>query len=304
MANCLPYILIFLLLPEAACQSPTATASMEKEPGIQPDTTIYTQYSDRINTYHNFDSPRAINHIADIENKHFRSYESGISPYYGTIWREYQESDSTSPNGYQAYVEELGGKGDSMHCTIYAVRALQAGLGEGFEKLQKSHRRIWGKREHAGWSIGYLLVKEWNWKAYLIIDPHSQELDHCRKAFERKKSYPVWRQPDIPLEAMYILGEDNSSIQGLLNQHEFGWGFSHQGIHTWFTRFDELKECIWVGAPSAKYAISHLPLFRTTPFSDYHDYASHVVIFPPKFDFGHYEKENHPSLHPGIGCVE
>lgn len=276
------FFLVLLSFSIASCQQSSQTKSDAIEAvQVFPDTTIYTQYSHLENHYKDFDSPSAINAIADIENTHFRSYTSGISPYYGTLWRESVEQDS-SPNTYLSYVEELGNKGDSMHCTIYAVRALQAGLGEGFDRLQTSHERIWKKREHAGWSIGHLLVKEWGWKAYLIIDRHSQEFDHCRRAYKRSQSYPVWRQPDIPLEAMYIRGEEDSTILDLLQKHEFGWGFSDQGYHTWITRFDELKECIWLGAPQAKYAISSLPLFRGTPFLAYHDYASHVVVFPPK----------------------
>ena len=84
------------------------------------------------------------------------------------------------------------------------------------------------------------------------------------------------------MEALYIRGENDSLITKLLAENEFGWGFSHQDIHTWITRFNELKECDWTGAPGKKYEVSGSPLFRSTPFLNFHDYASHVVIFPPK----------------------
>ena len=274
--------LVWILL--IACKDSPQKLAEEPVPS-QADTITYTTYSHLPNHYQNFHSPNAINHIADIENTYFRNYESGLSRWYGTVWREYAEANTGSLDKtslYYQFVDEIGHKGDSMHCTIYAVEALKAGMGIDFEKLQQSHRRVWKKREHAGWSIGYLLVKEWGWKAYLILDRYSEEFEHCLKAYRRKRAYPVWRQPDIPLEKVFIRGEDNQAIQQLLNHHEFGWGFSHQGIHTWITRFDKLKECNWLGAPGKKYETWPKLLFITTPFLQYYDYDSHIVIFPPR----------------------
>lgn len=128
-----------------------------------------------------------------------------------------------------------------------------------------------------------MLVREWGWSAYLVLDSLSEEFDHCLRAYERNQSYPVWRQPDIPLEDVFILGQEEAEIQALLEAHEFGWGFSQQGIHTWITRFDTLKECNWWGAPAAQLDQSgSAPLFLKTAFLEYRDYASHVLIFPPK----------------------
>lgn len=246
------------------------------------DTIVFTEYSHHVNTYSNFQSPVAINRIAQIENEYFRQYQDSISQYYGTVWREQVESPSMNENLYAQYKDELGSKGDSMHCTVYAVEALKAGFGDEFEELETSHRRIWRSREHAGWSLGYLLVNEWKWQAYLVIDEESEEYGHCKRAYNRNKSYPVWRQPDIPLKKMLIRGKDDAEILELLQANEFGWGFSHQGIHTWITRFEELKECNWLGAPGKKYEMWASPLFLKTPFLEYDDYASHVIIFPPK----------------------
>lgn len=272
--------LLLLLYLSQGCAHPHSPTQENKRVEL-PDTTIYTARSNLANKYTNFDSPKAINHIAQIENKYFRAYETGISSYYGTVWREHAESRSAD-NLYRKFTEDYGEKGDSMHCTLYAIEALQAGMATNFDILEQSHRRIWKKREHAGWSIGYLLVKEWGWKAYLVLDRKSEEFDQCLTSFKRKKEYPVWRQPNIPLKKVFIRGEQDSLIQNLLQENEFGWGFSHQGIHTWITRFDILKECNWLGAPGKKYEISSAPLFLKRPFLNYYDYNSHVLIFPPK----------------------
>jgi len=276
--------LIYILLPLSVtllsdCTQPEQ-ASSQAPSEDKVDTVIFTPYSSLPNKYRAFHSPRAINRLAEMENEYFRAYPSGLSRYYGTVWREHAEAGVE--NWYERYRSQLGEKGDSMHCTIYAVEALKAGLGEGFENLEQSHRRIWNQREHAGWSIGYLLVTEWDWQAYLVLDSTSEEFDHCLRAFRRNSSYPVWRQPDIPLEACLIRGKDDAHIQALLAENEFGWGFSRQGIHTWITRFEELKECNWMGAPGEEYEFSSAPLFLKTPFMEYEDYASHVLIFPPR----------------------
>lgn len=278
----LPYILILVSLLFIGCFSSDNTPPMIQAkipttllPTIVPDTVVYTAYSTTQKSYKHFTPAKAINKIAEIENEYFRQYKHGISRYYGTVWRE-----TAQESLYQAYLTKLGTKADSMHCTIYAVRALEAGMDTAFQRLEKAHRKVYKNHEHAGWSIGHLLVKKFGWKAYLIIDRDSEEFDHCFKAFQQQKAYPVWRQPNIPLEAMYIRHEQDSLIQNLLKSHEFGWGFSKQGIHTWITRYDILKECNWAGSPCKDFELSPLPLFLKTPFLAYDDYASHVVIFP------------------------
>jgi hypothetical protein len=277
-------ILLGLILLCASC-GPAVSNQTSHIPETEPDTIVYTIYSQLPNHNVNFNSPAAINRIAQIENEHFRKTESGTSPYYGTVWREWAELDSSaSENGslFDQYLARVGGKADSMHCTIYAVEGLKAGLGEHFATLEKSHLRVWKEHEHAGWSIAWLLVKEWNWKAYLVLDSNSAEFTQCERAFRRKGAYPVWKQPDIPLEALYIRGKDDSLIVKVLDKNEFGWGFSHQGIHTWITRFRQLKECVWAGAPGREYDLFEIPLFSETPFLNYYAYGSHVLVFPPK----------------------
>lgn len=250
---------------------------------------VYTQKSKLDNEYLNFNSPNAINRIAEIENEYFNDYRLSSSKYYGTQWYNsiglsMELSDST--NVFEKYsLEKNNIKLDSMHCTIFAVKALEAGFGKEFETIKKHHIDIWNNREHAGWSLGYILTKFYNWKAYLFISKYSDEYDICLKNYKRDKKYHVWKQPNIPIEGILDVDEDKDKINSLLKLNEFGWGgFSNQGgWHTWITRFDYLKECNWLGAPSEKYNLDNsIPLFLKTKFTDYYDYNSHIIIFPPK----------------------
>ncbi|MBI34740.1 MAG: hypothetical protein CMP67_05175 [Flavobacteriales bacterium] len=250
--------------------------------------TVYTLPSKLNNEYINFNSPLAINRIADIENEYFNNYEDSVSKYYGTEWmfaasQNWYLNDSIS--NFQLYknkLNDIGIKGDSMHCTIYAVEALKSGMDTNFQTLDKQHKKIWNNREYAGWSIGYLLVKKYGWKAYLIISEHSDEYKRCIKNFKKNKTYWVWKQPDIPIQKLFHFETDQKSIDSLLLENEFGWGFSDQGYHTWITRFDTLKECNWLGAPSSKYDSYGNSLFKKTKFNDYRDYSSHIIVFPQK----------------------
>jgi len=277
-------IIIVLLI---ACQADEDIPTQKQQ---QQDTfVIYTQYSNLGNTYYGFNSPNAINRIADIENEYFNNFDDSISRYYGTLWAEFAAVDTplnetkSILDKYKQDMQQKSIKPDSMHCTIYAIEALKAGLDTNFAELEKYHKQIWGNREHAGWSVGYILVKYFNWNAYLFISDYSNEYDRCVKNYKNSKKYYVWHQPDIPLSGIYDFDRDKSAIDSLLLQHEFGWGFSNQGIHTWITRFDTLKECIWTGSPAKKYnSMYNNYLFKKTKFTDFYDYASHVIIFPPK----------------------
>ena len=279
---------IFLFLLIIAIFSCTSESNKTNEESSIVPIKNHTAYSKSENEYLNFNSVNAINKIAEIENEHFKNIEKSISKYYGTVWRERAEQtmidDSTSQ--YSEYLTKLKNtKPDSLHCTLYAYEGLKAGLSlEQLDSLEKIHRNIWKSREIAGWSIGFILVKYFDWKAYLFLNTNSSEYQHCLKSFKRDKSYPVWKQPNIPLEEVFIIGKEDSLINDLLVQHEFTWGFSEQGIHTWITRFDQLKECNWSGAPSKEYQISEYekPLFITTPFENYFDYNSHVIVVPKK----------------------
>ena len=252
---------------------------------------IYMKPSTLENHYSGFNSVKAVNRIAEIENEYFNNYRLSCSKYYGTVWYDsaaehFRSNDSMDLfDKYKAQLSLRNDKPDSMHCTLYAMQGLIAGLDSNFEKVDEYHKEIWKEREYAGWSIGYILTKHFNWTAYLIISPSSAEYNICISNFKKDKKYHVWKQPDIPIKEIFDVYDDVAEIDSLLSLHEFGWGFSDQGWHTWITRFNALKECNWSGAPSEEYATSGtLPLFLETPFTDYHDYTSHVLMFPPLKD--------------------
>lgn len=248
---------------------------------------IYTKPSKLENTYKAFNSPNAINKLAAIENEYFNNYKKSESKYYGTAW--YKNAINTnrdSTNIFENYKQNMLAKNikiDSMHCTIYAIEALQAGFGSDFSKVKEHHKRIWKNREYAGWSIAYILTKQYNWKAYLMLSKNSEEYNACNRNFKKDRKYHVYKQPNIPIEKIFDFDTDKKQIDSLLNQHEFGWGFSEQGWHTWVTRFNQLKECNWAGSPSSKYDnAGNKALFIKTKFTEFYDYNSHIIVFPPR----------------------
>ncbi|MFI8606465.1 hypothetical protein ACIGCP_18505 [Cellulophaga baltica] len=287
MKRAIYFLLAFALLCNTCKEvvKEPVNITTEKEDGFR----VFTAPSQLRNEYSNFNSVDAVNKIAEIENEYFNSYPTVGSIYYGTQWYadlEQRTIEKDSISVFQKYgLEKNNIKLDSMHCTIYAVKALESGFGAEFETIKERHKAIWSNREYAGWSLGYILTKFYHWKAYLIISKNSEEYISCLSNFKKDKKYHVWKQPNIPLEGVFDVDEDMSEIQQLLNANEFGWGFSDQGWHTWITRFDSLKECNWWGAPIKKYdEENNKPLFLKTKFSNYRDYYSHVVIFPPKIN--------------------
>jgi len=263
-----------------ACQQPQRPMSGRHHQAPR----LFSLPSCQINQAIGFDEIAAINALVAIENQHERLIEESLSPFHGTLWADQMsQSEDTSGRFYSThYLQQLPDRlcPQPMHCTIYACEALQAGFGDRWAELSQLHQQRWRKREYAGWSIAYLLCTFFDWKAYLILDSHSPEYAQCKRAFRTNKSYPVYRQPDIPLQAFYERGKDDRDIQRLLEKHAFGWGFSYQGWHTWVTRYDVLKECNWLGTPAKVWG--EVPLFIKTHFANYHDYASHVICFPPK----------------------
>ncbi len=109
-----------------------------------------------------------------------------------------------------------------MHCTIYAIKALEAGMDTNFIELEKYHKQIWKGREHAGWSVGYILCKYFDWTAYLIVSEYSEEYKRCMRKFNNEKKYYVWRQPDIPIKAVFDMDKDKLKIDSILKLNEFG----------------------------------------------------------------------------------
>jgi len=123
------------------------------------------------------------------------------------------------------------------------------------------------------------------WKIEKILIKCVQRKSKLNEADEKpEKEYPVWRQPNIKIEDFYILGQDDTEIEELLKKHQFSWGFSEDGIHTWITNYTDLLECHWDGTPAAKYNPNNwLPdLFETTRFIEYKDYDVHIIVVPPE----------------------
>lgn len=290
MKDVLTYFYCLCLLLAFGCkQSSKAIEPQITELSTPKDSfVLHTKHSPNQYFHQGFNSAKAINRIAEIENEYFNNVEDSMSRYYGTQWKKFAQTayeHSDSCNVYLQYLSKMKNQGkttDSMHCTIYAMEALKAGMENNFQEIDSLHKSIWKNREYAGWSIGHLLVKEFDWKAYLVIGKSSSEYDTCIKNFKKDKKYHVWKQPNIPLEQLLDFKDDEVYIDSLLNEYEFAWGFSEQGWHTWITRFDELKECNWSGAPSKDHASYGGTLFLSTPFSEYYDYASHILVFPPK----------------------
>ena len=250
---------------------------------------IYTDSSFAENEYLGFNSSKAINQIAGIENEYFNNYNKMASKYYGTIWYSFASCDFSSVDSistfdkYKSELNKINIEPDSMHCTIYAMKALKEGLDTNFVSFEKKHKQIWQEREYAGWSVAYILTKYFGWEAFLIISESSPEYQKCIDNYNRDKKYHVWRQPNIPLQNYYDFNLEKQAIDSLLSLHEFGWGFSYQGWHTWITRYNTLKECIWTGCPSRNYVCyNSIPLFTQIKFTEFTAYDSHVIVFPPK----------------------
>ena len=290
--NKILYIFVSLLMLGCFNSNKENKNTLTVELNIAKDSAMYfTKPSRLTNKYLGFNSPKAINHIAKIENEYFNDYEKSESKYYGTAWYQTVKLDSINNNNnnmssvFDSYKLKITSKNeqvDSMHCTIYAVEALKAGLEKDYKFLENYHKKIWKNREYAGWSVAYILTKYFNWKAYLITSKESKEYNSAITNFKKDQKYHVWKQPNIPIEKVYNFEQNKEQIDSLLNLNEFGWGFSDQGWHTWITRFNTLKECNWAGSPSKKYTNTDPDLFISTNFTEYYDYSTHIVAFPPK----------------------
>ena len=153
---------------------------------------------------------------------------------------------------------------------------------EEYSKLLKYHNEIWAGKGFAGWSVGHLLVDRFGWKAYAFIESYAKYYHHYLSHFKDKNEYPVYKQPNIKIEAYYMLGKEDDKIEKLLKRVQFSWGFSEDGIHTWITNYQNLLECHWDGVPAARYYNSYLPdLFETTRFLEYKDHDVHIIVVPP-----------------------
>lgn len=278
------FILVSIILFSVSCLNKEESISIDS---ASIDTFVtYTQPSFLENEYFGFNSTKAINKIADIENEYFNNYRKTASKYYGSVWKEsaelyYEENDSC--NWFENYENKLLVRNeapDSMDCTVYAMKALKAGLDTNYQRFLELHEKHWKKDDYAGWSVAYILTEHFEWSAVLLISKSSVEYDLCLKNYKKDKKYHVWKQPDIPIERIYDYDTEKESLKELLSMNEFGWGFSYQGWHTWITRFNELKECNWGGSPCSE--MEDNELFWSSEATEYYAYDSHIIVFPPK----------------------
>ena len=249
-----------------------------------------------------FDFGRSKARIAAFEAAFFPNYDDGICPYYGRAWRDgfakqetYRDSGVSVWRHYRESLARSGITPERLDCTLYAKEVLKAGLSpRDYRRLWAEHHKIWGDDGFSGWSVGYLLTEKLGWRAYAVIHPEAPDFNYYVSHFESRREYPVWRQPNIPIEKYFISGRDDREIEALLSQHPFGWGFSEGGIHTWITSGVNLKECHYDKGPSPRYDMpeSHAlfqagnlrvnPLFKTTRFVKFTDYSVHLIVFPPE----------------------
>ncbi|MBN1181771.1 MAG: hypothetical protein JXB49_05740, partial [Bacteroidales bacterium] len=196
--------------------------------------------------------------------------------------KNYMIGEVSQYEDYQSRLAAEGLKLVRMDCTIYCAKLLKAGMGqEDYSQLVKYHNEIWAGKGFAGWSVGHLLVDRFGWRAYAFIRPGAEYYYHYLDHFKRNE-YPVWNQPNIVIEDYFILGEDDAEINELLKKHQFSWGFSEDGIHTWVTNYSDLLECRWDGAPSKKYNENDWfpDLFIKYKFTEYNDYDVHIIVVP------------------------
>ncbi len=247
-----------------------------------------------------FDVAKARRKARAYEELYRKSYAQGVCPAYGRFWANHYArrtrlagSDRTV---WQRYVEELAAKRlrpERLDCTLYAHELLKAGMdAKSHATLLAEHRRIWKGRGFAGWSVAHILTEKLGWKAYAILHRSARYYHFYKKRFVAKRLYPVWKQPDIRIEAHYELGKDDRAIEALLRRGRFGWGFSDGGIHTWVTSDTTLKECHWESGPSRRYEIPEAhplaaglrrePFFESTRLVEFTDYGAHLVVFPPE----------------------
>ena len=171
---------------------------------------IEIKYSNLKNEYIGFSSPNAINAIATIENDYFSNYQKGISKYYGSVWAGSAYTEVKEGEGswewdlYKKELDSLHIKPEMFHCMVYTMKALKAGMGENYKKLQQYHRQIYKKTNYAGWSMAHILTEHFGWKAYLFIRPYSDEYNRCVRNFKKNKTYYVWKQPDINPTWLYL----------------------------------------------------------------------------------------------------
>lgn len=238
-----------------------------------------------------FSSRNAIEKMIEMNEEYANDYISSISRFYGSVWRKHASGisvgDSTVWDRYTARLANQNRKPKKMDCTIYCVECLKAGVNQtSWRRMLDIHQQYWPNKGFAGWSAGYILTHYFGWDAILVMWENAPEKNYYLNHYRAHGEFPVYRQPDIPIDSVFIMPRDNQKITEYLRKRPFGWGFSNQGIHTWITNFNTLRECRWEGAPCGAWDAYGIPLFRDHPFLHYYDYPVHVVIFPPAENTG------------------
>jgi hypothetical protein len=233
-----------------------------------------------------------------------KAYSGESCQYYGRKWATLYAKRTPARKDkrqtvWQQWVRQLRKKRlrpRRVDCTLYAQAVLEAGMdADDYARLRKEHNRLWRARGFAGWSVAHILTTKHGWKAYAVIGPDAPTYHYYMYHFRKRGRYPIWKQPDIKIEAYFRLDDkrDRKRIEKLLRRREFGWGFSEGGIHTWITSGVKLKECHYDKGPSPKYDIPESdglfqandlranPLFKTTRFVKFTDYGVHLIVFPP-----------------------
>ena len=242
-----------------------------------------------------FDDKKSAERVREIADSYFKNYEDGLCPYYGRLWQsayatKYAYAD-TGTTVWEHFFHALAAAGltpKRLDCTLYAQEILKAGMSRrDYDRLRMEHRKLWGDRGFAGWSVAYLLTEKLGWRAYAIIAADAPDAALYLRSFKGRMRYPVWRQPAIRIEGYYVSGRDDRAIEALLRRHAFGWGFSEGGIHTWITQGIDLVECHFDAGPTKRYDLD-LPyrLLETTRFTAFKDYHVHLVAFPPDDERG------------------
>ncbi|MDD9935565.1 MAG: hypothetical protein OXT09_18285 [Myxococcales bacterium] len=237
-----------------------------------------------------FDVGRAAKLARELDRQFASAYDRGPFPFFARQWaretarkRPGERPGETMWESYQREVAEHGLTARRLDCTLYAIELLRAGMSErDYRRMVRLHRRIYGQRGFAGWSVAHILTEHFGWTAHVFVRDGDRQERLYRGHFTRHRQYPVWKQPNIRVQSFHVIDRERGAIEAMLRDRRFGWGFSLGGIHTWVTFGTALKEVHFDSGPTRKYDIqADYRMFETTPFVDFHDYGVHLIAFPP-----------------------
>ena len=111
-----------------SCNSKTEVKEIKPDTLEQITYVIYSPYSKNENKYFGFNSPKAINCIADVENEYFNNFDDSISRYYGTLWANAAYFDTSEVKGlslFDEYVYELSKLSKDLLKVIFVYSYVQ-----------------------------------------------------------------------------------------------------------------------------------------------------------------------------------